>query len=261
MSISPRRFGVDDETYLTSILSKGVSEISTAETGSKSGQKFLISADGRYFMKTITKSESKFFRKTLAKYYVHVKEDRNTLLCRFFGMHRVKPGGMHLIVMCNIFDTDRAIHQRYDLKGSTVGRAVPENERLKATVIYKDLDFKERLGELRLGAERKKLLMDQIRSDASFLASIGVMDYSLLVGVHNRSLRKSSLSAAEPRESVAVLEKKIKRKQHLLRTGSLMLHLKDSSTTHTSTFQEDDGGWSLLPSTLWCLPCARWALH
>jgi len=32
------RFGVDDETYMMSMLSKGVSEISTAETGSKSGQ-------------------------------------------------------------------------------------------------------------------------------------------------------------------------------------------------------------------------------
>lgn len=236
-------FGVDDETYMMSMLSKGVSEISTAETGSKSGQKFLISADGRYFIKTITKNECKFFRKTLPKYYLHVKEDRNTLLCRFFGMHRVKPGGMHLIVMCNIFDTDRIIHHRYDLKGSTVGRMVQESERLNATVIFKDLDFKEKLGNLRLGPERKKLLMDQMRSDAGFLQSIGVMDYSLLVGVHDRDMNKSKNPA---KETVANLQKKIKRKEHLLRTGSLMIPNDHKGKTHTSTFQEDDGGWSSL---------------
>eukprot|EP00960_Hanusia_phi_P072842 767885-Hanusia_phi.AAC.8 len=60
-------FGVDDKAYLQSIQQDGLHEISTAETGSKSGQKFLISADGRYFMKTITKSECKFFRKVIAK--------------------------------------------------------------------------------------------------------------------------------------------------------------------------------------------------
>jgi len=36
--VALHRFGVDDETYMMSMLSKGVSEISTAETGSKSGQ-------------------------------------------------------------------------------------------------------------------------------------------------------------------------------------------------------------------------------
>ena len=40
-------FGVDDESYIRSINLGGLSEISTEETGSKSGQKFLITSDGR----------------------------------------------------------------------------------------------------------------------------------------------------------------------------------------------------------------------
>ncbi|EKX52203.1 hypothetical protein GUITHDRAFT_133919 [Guillardia theta CCMP2712] len=167
-------FGVDDKAYLQSIGQDGLHEISTAETGSKSGQKFLISADGRYFMKTITKSECKFFRKILPQYYNHMKNSRNTLLCRFFGLHRIKPGKLHLLVMCNIFDTERVVHDRYDLKGSTVGRQVSEAEKKNPTVILKDLDFIKANGSL------------EVQADCNFLQSIGVMDYSLLLGIHWR---------------------------------------------------------------------------
>ena len=50
-----------------------LSEISTEETGSKSGQKFLITSDGRYFMKTLTKAEANFFRSVLPQYYRHME--------------------------------------------------------------------------------------------------------------------------------------------------------------------------------------------
>jgi hypothetical protein len=65
-------YGVDDGSYLESINRGGLSEISTEETGSKSGQKFLITSDGRYFMKTITKVEAKFFRSILPQYYYNI---------------------------------------------------------------------------------------------------------------------------------------------------------------------------------------------
>ena len=98
-------YGVDDASYLRSINGGQLSEIGTAETGSKSGQKFLITSDGRYFMKTITKGEAKFFRKVLRPYYEHMVESQNTLLCRFFGLHRLKHpswGKLYLIIMSNI---------------------------------------------------------------------------------------------------------------------------------------------------------------
>ena len=45
-----------------------------------------------------------------------------------------------LSCMCEV-DTERVINTRYDLKGSTVGRAVSEYEKKQPTTIYKDLDF------------------------------------------------------------------------------------------------------------------------
>ena len=35
--------------------------------------------------------------------------------------------------------------------------------------------------------ERRKKFLDQVKADAYFLAKMGIMDYSLLVGVHGRT--------------------------------------------------------------------------
>mmetsp|Transcript_64297 Transcript_64297/g.158222 ORF Transcript_64297/g.158222 Transcript_64297/m.158222 type:complete len:727 (+) Transcript_64297:129-2309(+) len=236
-------FGVDDESYLNSCgIQEGLSEISTADTGSKSGQKFLISRDGRYFMKTTTKSEARFFRRILPLYFRHMKDHRNSLLCRFFGLHRIKPGKgkMYLLVMGNIFDTDRIIHQRFDLKGSTVGRAVSEAEKTKPTVILKDLDFMDKNKNLDIGPERKSQLMGQISADCQFLQSIHVMDYSLLLGVHWRDKQPAAALKNKLPPPRMVGGKKIQAGQ-LLKTGSLMLQQPEK--THTSAFQQHDGGW------------------
>jgi 1-phosphatidylinositol-4-phosphate 5-kinase len=67
--------------------------------------------------------EAKFFRSILPQYYRHMESCRNTVLCRFFGLHRLKHASwnkLYLLIMSNIFDTDRVIHCRYDLKGSKV---------------------------------------------------------------------------------------------------------------------------------------------
>jgi hypothetical protein len=160
-------YGVDDASYLESINRGGLSEISTEETGSKSGQKFLITSDGRYFMKTITKVEAKFFRSILPQYYRHMESCRNTVLCRFFGLHRLKHASwnkLYLIIMSNIFDTDRVIHTRYDLKGSKVGRQVSEFEKTQATTIYKDLDFLENQRSIVLGSVRRAAVLEQVPS-------------------------------------------------------------------------------------------------
>ena len=160
-------YGVDDASYLESINRGGLSEISTEETGSKSGQKFLITSDGRYFMKTITKVEAKFFRSILPQYYRHMESCRNTVLCRFFGLHRLKHASwnkLYLIIMSNIFDTDRVIHTRYDLKGSKVGRQVSEFEKTQATTIYKDLDFLETQRSIVLGSVRRAAVLEQVPS-------------------------------------------------------------------------------------------------
>ena len=50
----------------------------------------------------------------LEDYHNHILSNKDTLLCRFFGVHRVKVEGkkLHLLVLGNVFDTDRLADTR-----------------------------------------------------------------------------------------------------------------------------------------------------
>ena len=43
-----------------------------------------------------------------------------------------------------------------------------------------------------MGRDVKKLLMEVIEKDANFFAKVGIIDYSLLVGIHEFNLHKDN---------------------------------------------------------------------
>ena len=45
----------------------------------------------------------------LPDYYEHMSENKNTLLCRFFGVFRIQPNKQYFLVMNNVLDTMREI--------------------------------------------------------------------------------------------------------------------------------------------------------
>ena len=123
----------------------------------------------------------------LPQYHAHLAAHRYTLLCRFFGLHRVTPrSGKHVyfVVMGNVFPIDRPVHERYDLKGSTLGRETTSAERLEPGVVCKDVDWIKKGRRLHLGADKKRRLLAQVQKDCALLERMEVIDYSLLVGVH-----------------------------------------------------------------------------
>ena len=171
----------------------------------KSGSVFFLSQDGRFIVKTMRKAEmvcapvcklwdfvlrvanaepqTHLCRAVLRDYYAHVIKYPDTMLTRFFGLHRVKPHGgrnVRFVVMGNLLCTGHAIHRRYDLKGSTFGRLTrapydPAKKILKDL----DLDYTYQLDEgyaARLAA--------QLSADCKLLECLNIMDYSLLLGVH-----------------------------------------------------------------------------
>ncbi len=83
--------------------------------------------------------------------------------------------------MRSVFHTEKKIDRVWDLKGSTVGRKSGEGES-----VLKDLDILEEGKKMRFRneSEREAFLM-QLEVDAAFLATMGIMDYSLLLGLHN----------------------------------------------------------------------------
>jgi hypothetical protein len=58
-------------------------------SNSKSGQFFFFSHNSKYMIKTISHDEMRFLKHFLPDYYYHLMAHPNTLLTRFFGMHKV----------------------------------------------------------------------------------------------------------------------------------------------------------------------------
>lgn len=88
--------------------------------------------------------------------------------------------------MNNLLPTDIKLHQKYDLKGSTYKRKANKYERKKASPTYKDLDFIDHHPDgLLLESETYTALIKTMQRDCRVLESFKIMDYSLLVGIHN----------------------------------------------------------------------------
>lgn len=186
------KFKIDPTEYMVSLchtLDNGQNALLELPTPGKSGSLFFFSQDMKYILKTIPKQEAKLLRNLLPAYYKHVMENENTLLPKFFGLHRVKPHKgrqVRFVVMGNIFATHKKVHERFDLKGSIIGRAVTPQEitSFKENVTYKDIDWRNRNRKLHLGPRRKQFL-EQLERDCKLLEKLNVMDYSLLVGIHS----------------------------------------------------------------------------
>ncbi|KAI8913415.1 hypothetical protein EDD86DRAFT_268912, partial [Gorgonomyces haynaldii] len=199
-------FHVDSSEYLLSLTGKYV--LSELGSPGKSGSFFYYSQDYRFIIKTIHRAEHDFLLTILKDYHEHVKSNPNTLLSRIFGLHRVKQPGkskIHFVVMGNVFPSNKDIHEVYDLKGSLIGRSIPEEEASKnPRAVMKDLNWLDRSKKLHFGPEKRPLFITQMERDVKFLMDHEIMDYSLLIGIHdtvkgnNDHIRDQTLSVYEP---------------------------------------------------------------
>ncbi|KAG0469350.1 hypothetical protein HPP92_018678 [Vanilla planifolia] len=134
-------FKIDAADYMVSVCGGvGLKELSSP---GKSGSIFYLSQDERFVIKTLRKNELKILLKMLPKYYEHVGVHDNTLITKFFGLHRITIKCGHkvrFVVMGNMFCTELRIHQRYDLKGSSHGRST-EADKVNENTTLKDLDL------------------------------------------------------------------------------------------------------------------------
>ena len=115
------------------------------------------------------------------------------MLVRFCGLYRLKVPHIrkrtHFIVMRSVYSESEfhPCHVVYDLKGSTHGRVTEDGSHVK-----KDLDFiEERLKKgrlINLGTENdRNTFISALKNDVVWLQKNNIMDYSLLVGIHDRN--------------------------------------------------------------------------
>lgn len=187
-------FSVDAETYQDVLCGSGWHSIPTP--GKSTAQLFFCGQN--WVIKTMTRQESKFLRAILHRYYYHVRDNPHTLLPHFVGHHSIRipgvPTKLTFVIMCNVFATPNKIHEKFDLKGSTVGRFATKLERKKVTCTKKDLDINR---PILVGSKRREILMQQVTVDCDFLRKCCVMDYSFLLGIHVLPSGASLLSGTE----------------------------------------------------------------
>nr|POE70082.1 phosphatidylinositol 4-phosphate 5-kinase 9 [Quercus suber] len=189
-------FKIDAADYMMSIC--GNDALRELSSPGKSGSVFFLSQDDRFMIKTLRKSEVKVLLRMLPDYHYHVRKYENTLITKFFGLHRIIPSSgqkvsstmkqssvleFRFVVMGNMFCTELRIHRRYDLKGSSLGRSADKVE-IDENTILKDLDLNY---QYYLEPSWREALLNQIEIDSKFLEAQHIMDYSLLLGVHYRA--------------------------------------------------------------------------
>ncbi|OMO73723.1 Phosphatidylinositol-4-phosphate 5-kinase, core [Corchorus olitorius] len=177
-------FKIDAADYMMSIC--GNDALRELSSPGKSGSIFFLSQDDRFMIKTLRKSEVKVLLRMLPNYHHHVRTYENTLITKFFGLHRIKPSSgqkFRFVVMGNMFCTELRIHRRFDLKGSSLGRS-SDNIEIDENTTLKDLDLNYCFY---LEPSWREALLRQIETDSKFLEGQHIMDYSLLLGVHYRA--------------------------------------------------------------------------
>uniref|UniRef100_A0AAQ6ABD7 Phosphatidylinositol 5-phosphate 4-kinase type-2 gamma n=1 Tax=Amphiprion ocellaris TaxID=80972 RepID=A0AAQ6ABD7_AMPOC len=177
------RFGIEDQDYQVSLARSSPLK---DEEGKCVG--LLTSYDRTLVVKEISSEEVEEMHNILSAYHQHIVTCHgSTLLPQFLAMYRVtvESEDTYLLVMRNMFSHRLHVHRKYDLKGSLVSREASFKEKVKDLPTYKDVDFRNNMQKVYVSDEEKEKIMDKLNRDIEFLVRMRIMDYSLLLGIHD----------------------------------------------------------------------------
>ncbi|XP_062335168.1 phosphatidylinositol 5-phosphate 4-kinase type-2 alpha isoform X1 [Osmerus eperlanus] len=217
------RFGIDDQDFQNSLTrSAPLNSEAQGRSGARFHTSYdkryvikTISGEDVAEMHNILKKYHQFI----------VECHGSTLLPQFLGMYRLTVDGdeTYMIVTRHVFSHRLSVCRKYDLKGSTVAREASDKEKqprppedvpprpksnvqqrlqtlriatrfycamkhvrdAKELPTYKDNDFINDGQKIYIDEENKKMFLEKLRKDVEFLAQLKLMDYSLLVGIHD----------------------------------------------------------------------------
>ncbi|XP_028654481.1 phosphatidylinositol 5-phosphate 4-kinase type-2 gamma [Erpetoichthys calabaricus] len=178
------RFEIDDQDYQASLIR---CPPFSASNGHGEGL-FLTSFDKTLVIKQISSEDVADMHSILSDYHQHiVKCHGSTLLPQFLGMYRVTVDSedTYMLVMRNMFSHRLTVHRKYDLKGSLVSREASDKEKGKDLPTLKDVDFRNMSQKVYVTEEQKAKFMEKLSRDVEFLVHLKIMDYSLLLGIHD----------------------------------------------------------------------------
>ncbi|XP_037107750.1 phosphatidylinositol 5-phosphate 4-kinase type-2 gamma-like [Syngnathus acus] len=178
------RFGIEDQDFQVSLAR---SPPLKDQEGRCEGL-LLTSYDRTLAVKEISSGEVAEMHNFLLEYHQYVVTSHgSTLLPQFLAMYRVtvESEDTYLLVMRNMFSHRLHVHKKYDLKGSLVSRVATLKEKVKELPTYKDMDFMNNMQKIYVCDEVKESVMGKLNRDIEFLVRMKIMDYSLLLGIHD----------------------------------------------------------------------------
>jgi len=195
------REGISDEKYLESLSKPANERLSEGASGAF----MFFCGGGEYIVKTIRAREAKVLHKSLDAYNNYLMEYKISFLCRFVGSYslRMYDQTFYFVVMMNCFDPSAKINERYDIKGSWVGRSAdpPSSKQTKRVVcrhcntyfvpsqqeacsvivglhepniVLKDNDLRARIS---LNPRQGSDVVGILKRDSELLGKLGVLDY------------------------------------------------------------------------------------
>ncbi|KAA0189103.1 Phosphatidylinositol-4-phosphate 5-kinase type-1 alpha [Fasciolopsis buskii] len=181
------RYKLDITDFLNSLCNHELRELSNPGA---SGSIFYITQDDEFIIKTVQHREGEFLRALLPHYFMNLMQHPCTLLPKYHGFYcyQTSSKNIRFIVMNNLLPSSVKIHEKYDLKGSTHKRRASAAELAKTSPTLKDLDFRQverHTDGIWLEMETYDALIKTIEQDCRVLESLQIMDYSLLLGIHN----------------------------------------------------------------------------
>ena len=160
------------------------------EEGGRSEAFIFLTYDQRFLIKTISRTDRKYFLSTmLSKYIERMELFPESKLVRILGIFKVNPMKQSLIIMENLL-VNKQDCIIFDLKGSKVARLVKGIENPKDPplgCILKDINFLLYDKRIKLSEEPKQRLINTLRMDFNLLRECGIIDYSILLGVYKKS--------------------------------------------------------------------------
>ncbi|MBN3307176.1 phosphatidylinositol 5-phosphate 4-kinase type-2 gamma isoform X2 [Amia ocellicauda] len=203
------RFGIEDQDYQVSL-----ARSPPLGSGEGRGEGLLLTSyDRTLVVKQISSEDVADIHSILSQYHQHIVTCHgNTLLPQFLGMYRlgVDSEDTYILVMRNMFSHRLHVHRKYDLKGSLVSREASDKEKVKELPTYKDVDFRNNMQKVYVSEEQKEKFLEKLNRDVEFLVRLKIMDYSLLLGIHDVSRaeqeeeeEQASGEEAEPENGVS----------------------------------------------------------
>ncbi|KAE8715324.1 putative 1-phosphatidylinositol-3-phosphate 5-kinase FAB1D-like isoform X3 [Hibiscus syriacus] len=163
--------------------------------GGKSKSIFAKTLDERFIIKEIKKTEYESFEKFAVHYFKYMNQSfdsgSQTCLAKVLGIYQVivrqpktgKELSRHDLMVMENLAFGRNLTRLYDLKGALHARFSSAAEGSGDVLLDQNFVNDMNSSPLYVSNQAKRLLLRAVWNDTTFLDSINVMDYSLLVGV------------------------------------------------------------------------------